>query len=112
MSEPVSAIRNLGPKSVASFARAGLHTADEVRALGADETYARLLAAGSRPHFIMYYALVMGLQGRPWNDLDTVEKGQLRTRFDAIVARNQPLQPAGIERILDELGVRPRAPGR
>lgn len=106
MSEPVSAIRNLGPASDASFARAGLHTAEEVRALGADVTYARLLAAGSRPHFIAYYALVMGLQGRPWNDLDPKEKATLRERFDRIVAENRTQPQSEIEKELDALGVR------
>ncbi|MEM9046831.1 MAG: TfoX/Sxy family DNA transformation protein [Pseudomonadota bacterium] len=105
MAEPVSAIRNLGPKSVESFARAGLHTAQDVRNLGADETYRRLIAAGSRPHFIMYYALVMGLQGRPWNDPDPAEKATLRDRFDAIVAGQQAIPLSGIDAELDKLGV-------
>jgi DNA transformation protein and related proteins len=86
MPEPVSSIPNLGPASEAAFARAGLHTADEVRALGADECYLRLLRAGSQPHFIGYYVLVMGLQGRPWNDCKGDEKKALRIRFDTIKA--------------------------
>ena len=68
MSDPVSSIRNLGPASDRAFARAGMATAEDVRALGPDEAYRRLLANGMKPHFIAYYALVMGLQGRPWND--------------------------------------------
>ena len=111
MSEPVSAIRNLGPASVENFARAGLHTAQEVRALGADRAYAKLLETGQRPHFIMYYALVMGLQGRPWNDLSPQEKAALRLRFDAIVADSRRAPLSGIERELDALGVRVH-PGR
>ena len=66
----MSAIRNLGPRSVEMFARAGIRTAGELRALGADEAYRRLIASGTRPHFIGFYALVMGLQGRPWNGLE------------------------------------------
>jgi DNA transformation protein and related proteins len=86
MSDPISSIPNLGPASEAAFAKAGLHTAAEVRALGADECYRRLLSAGSTPHFIGYYVLVMGLQGRPWNDCKGDEKKALRVRFDAIKA--------------------------
>ncbi len=86
MSEPVSAIRNLGPKSVEMFARAGIHSADELRAMGSEEAYRRLLKSGSRPHFISFYALHMGLQGRPWNDLQGDEKVHLRRIFDEIVA--------------------------
>jgi DNA transformation protein len=55
-------------------------------ALGADEAYLRLLRTGSAPHFIGYYVLVMGLQGRPWNDCKGEEKKALRARFDAIKA--------------------------
>ena len=84
MSDPVSSIRNLGPAYEEACARAGIHSAEELRALGADEAYARLLKTGSRPHFIGYYVLVMGLQGRPWNDCKGDEKKALRARFDAI----------------------------
>jgi DNA transformation protein len=83
---PVSTIPNLGPASEAAFARAGIRSAEEVRALGADEAYRRLLMSGSQPHFIGYYVLVMGLQGRPWNDCQGAEKAALRAKFDAIKA--------------------------
>lgn len=65
---PVSTIRNLGPAVETACTRAGIHSAEELRSLGPDTAYARLIASGMRPHFIGYYAMVMGLQGRPWND--------------------------------------------
>jgi DNA transformation protein len=83
---PISAIRNLGPASEASFAKAGIHSAEEIHALGADEAYRRLLLSGTQPHFIGYYVLVMGLQGRMWNDCKGAEKDALRVKFDAIKA--------------------------
>ena len=86
MSEPVTAIRNLGPAMARSFATVGITDAETLRALGADAAYARLLAAGDRPHFIAYYAIVLGLQGRPWTDCTAAEKIDLRRRFDAIKA--------------------------
>jgi len=86
MPDPVSSIPNLGPASEAAFARAGIHSAQDLRALGADEAYRRLLLSGSQPHFIGYYVLVMGLQGRPWNDCQGEEKKALRAKFDAIKA--------------------------
>lgn len=104
-SEPVSAIRNLGEASETLFARAGIHSAENLRDLGADAAYAMLIKAGTRPHFIGYYALVMGLQGRPWNDCKGAEKDALRVKFDAI--KNTAAAPlAGIEKILNEIGVR------
>ncbi len=106
MSEPVSSIRNLGPAYEAACAKAGIHSADELRALGADPAYARLLATGMKPHFIGYYVLVMGLQGRPWNDAKGEEKKALRKRFDALKAGTKPDQSHALAKALDELGVR------
>jgi len=105
MTEPVSVIRNLGPASDAAFARAGITSADQLRDLGADVAYARILAAGSKPHFIGYYALVMGLMGRPWNDCRGAEKAELRKRFDGLVKGAPKATSTPIEAILDEIGV-------
>ena len=106
MSDPVSTIRNLGPAFEQSCARAGIHSAEELRALGADEAYARLLQNGTRPHFIGYYVLVMGLQGRPWNDCKGDEKKALRERFDAIKAGNGAAPENQMIADLDAIGVR------
>ncbi|MCB2125622.1 MAG: TfoX/Sxy family DNA transformation protein [Rhodobacteraceae bacterium] len=110
---PVSTIPNLGPATEAAFARAGIASAEALRAMGADAAYLRWLKAGLPPHFIGYYALVMGLQGRPWNDCRGAEKTALRARFDALKAEAQGAGhpcglPAGIEKTLDEIGLVPR----
>lgn len=109
MAEPVSSIPNLGPASEAAFARAGIHSAEELRALGADAAYTALLKSGTPPHFIGYYVLVMGLQGRPWNDCKGDEKKALRVKFDALKAEaaHAPLAglPGPLARELDLLGV-------
>ena len=112
MRAPVSSIRNLGPAYETSCARAGIHSADELRELGADETYARLLKTGTKPHFIGYYVLVMALQGRPWNDCRGDEKIALRQRFDAIKAQAFDKERSEFESQLDAIGVikRPKAP--
>ena len=108
MAEPVSTIRNLGPAADKSFARAGIETADQLRALGPDAAYARLLATGTQPHFIGYYSLVMGLQGRPWNDCQGAEKAALRQRFDALKAAAKPAHSSALDRELNRLGVIPK----
>jgi hypothetical protein len=43
MANPISSIRNLGPAVEESFARAGITSADELRDMGADAGYLRLL---------------------------------------------------------------------
>ena len=110
MTEPVSTIRNLGPASDRGFARAGITSADQLRDLGADAAYLKYLQSGGQPHFIGYYALVMGLQGRPWNDCRGKEKDDLRQRFDALKAEAnaKPSKDKGrldLEAALDAIGV-------
>ena len=105
MPEALSSIRNIGPALEAAFQRAGIHDAETLRELGADAGYLRLLNSGVRPHFIGYYVLVMGLQGRPWNDCKGDEKKALRQRFDAIKAEAFDKNLSEFERILDSIGV-------
>lgn len=85
--------------------KAGIETAEEIRAMGADAAYARLLASGERPHFIGYYVLHMGLQGRPWNDCKGAEKANLRKAFDALKARHFDADRSELEAMLDRIGV-------
>jgi hypothetical protein len=108
--DPVTAIRNIGPAMAAELTRAGVASARELRALGTDAAYARLLETGTRPHFIAYYVIEMGLQGRPWNDCKGSEKAALRARFDRLVAAHHDTDRAALERILDQIGVRPVRP--
>lgn len=110
MPAPVSSIPNLGPATEAAFAKAGLTSAAQIREMGADAAYRRWLDAGLPPHFIGYYALVMGLQGRPWNDCRGAEKQALRVRFDALKAGGACIGPSRLEAALNALGVlEPRA---
>ena len=103
----LTSIRNIGPAFAEALQAAGIKSAAELRALGADAAYTRLLENGARPHFIGYYVLHMALQGRPWNDCKGAEKKALRAQFDAIKAQSHDLARSEIERMLDIIGVRP-----
>jgi len=105
MTDPVSSIRNLGPAYEASLARVGVKSAEALRELGADAAYALLLEGGDRPHFIGYYALVMALQGRPWNDCKGAEKDALRLKFDALKQKHFNQNVSALEANLDAIGV-------
>ena len=106
MNTPISSLRNLGPAVEAQCRAAGIMDAESLRALGAEAAYARLLASGTRPHFIGFYALVMALQGRPWNDCTGDEKAALRLSFDRIKAVHHTADQPDIDRLLDDIGVR------
>ncbi|MEO1318773.1 MAG: TfoX/Sxy family DNA transformation protein [Pseudomonadota bacterium] len=109
---PVSAIRNLGAAMEAAFAKAGITTAEELEALGADAAYASLIATGHRPHILAFQAVALGLEGRHWNSADSAEKAALRTRYEAIRA-GKPATASGrsksvstsLEAELDRLGL-------
>ena len=105
MSSPISSIRNLGPATEVHFAKAGITSAEQLHALGAHEAYRRWLENGLPPHFIGYYVLHMGLQGRPWNDCKGDEKKALRSRFDALVAETKSHSNSALESALNFLGV-------
>jgi hypothetical protein len=110
MATQISSIRNLGPAMEQSFKAVGITSAEQLRDLGTDAAYARLLAGGHRAHFIAYYVIEMGLQGRPWNDCQGAEKAALRARFDRIKSSAPAAGPnATIEAELDRIGVRARS---
>ena len=106
MSDPVSSIRNLGPAYETACLNAGITSAGQLRTMGADAAYEALLRSGTKPHFIGYYVLVMGLQNRPWNDCKGKEKTELRARFDAIKERAFDQDLSDFERLMDQIGVR------
>lgn len=105
MPAPVSSIKYIGPSFEAQFAKVGINSAEDLRNIGADAAYGRLLEVGNKPHFIAYYALVMALQGRPWNDCKGKEKDALRDRFDQLKATYLISEDVQIENILNEIGV-------
>jgi DNA transformation protein len=107
---PISSIRNLGPATEAAFLKAGIQSAEELRAIGADAGYARLLEAGERPHFIGYYVLHMALQGRPWSDCKGAEKEALRIKFDALKATAFDKGRSELETFMRDIGLIERKP--
>ena len=106
MTTPISSIRNLGPAYEESCAKIGISSAEELRDIGADETYRRLLQAGTKPHFIGYYVLVMALKGRPWNDCKGDEKKKLRITFDTLKSEAIDEGRGAFEQMMDQIGVR------
>ena len=101
----VTTIPNIGPATEAMLAKVGITSAEQFRSLGADAAYVRLMEHGTRPHFIGYYVLHMGLQGRPWNDCQGDEKKALRARFDAIKAGIGGTARSELEKALQFFGV-------
>ena len=101
----LTSIRNIGPAFESAFHKVGIMTAEDLREIGADAAYAKLLENGTRPHFIGYYVLHMGLQGRPWNDCKGDEKKALRKSFDALKAGSFNEERSELEQFMNRIGV-------
>ncbi|WP_106744149.1 TfoX/Sxy family protein [Yoonia maritima] len=101
----LTSIKNIGPALEKSLTEAGITTAEQLREIGADEAYQKLLENGARPHFIGYYVLHMALQGRPWNDCKGEEKKSLRKQFDKIKSGSFDESRSELERFLNQIGV-------
>ncbi|MEL6682636.1 MAG: TfoX/Sxy family protein [Pseudomonadota bacterium] len=103
----LTTIKNIGPAFEEALIAVGITTAEQLRDIGADAAYAKLLENGSKPHFIGYYVLHMALQGRPWNDCKGEEKKALRRQFDKIKAESFDENRSELETILNQIGVIP-----
>jgi len=101
----LTTIRNIGPAFATALQSVGITTAEELRDIGADAAYSRLLENGTKPHFIGYYVLHMALQGRPWNDCKGDEKKALRKTFDTLKAAKFDGGLSELEQMLDRIGV-------
>ncbi len=76
---PVSALRNLGPKSAMMLAEAGIGSLDELRELGAVKAYLRVKALRPKGASLnLLWALAAGLEDRDWRDITPEEKTSLR----------------------------------
>ena len=106
MDSDLTTINTIGPATAKALIAAGIPDAATLRRVGAHDAYRAMLVAGSKPHFIWYYVLVMALQGRPWNDCQGAEKAALRERFDSLVVEVRTAPLAGIEAELDLIGLR------
>ena len=101
----LTSIKNIGPAFETALIDVGITSAEQLREIGADAAYAKLLEGGSKPHFIGYYVLHMALQGRPWNDCKGEEKKALRKQFDKIKAQSFDENRSDLEAFMNQIGV-------
>ena len=75
----LASLRNLGPASAGWLAAAGIHTRDDLEALGAVEAYRRVKAdVPDRVTLHMLYALQGALLDIPWNALPREMRARLK----------------------------------
>ena len=78
MNEPVTALRNIGPRCAEWLAGIGVHTADDLKAIGAPAAYRELVARGIvQPHRMLLYALGGAVRGEDCLKLSQDAKREL-----------------------------------
>ncbi len=63
------------------LAAAGIHTPEQLDALGAVEAYRRAIAAGAHPSMNLLWSIEAALLGMDWRDLPKERKLQLRDQL-------------------------------
>ena len=95
--EPVEALAGLGPKSRAMLAAAGIHTTDQLRALGSVRAYAQVRATpGNHASLNLLWALEGALTGLHWRVVATEHRLSLLLALEALQgAGSAPARPSG-----------------
>jgi predicted flap endonuclease-1-like 5' DNA nuclease len=83
-------LRNLGPKSSAALAAAGIHTLTELRRLGAVPAYRRAKRTVPGVSLNLLYALVGALEGLDWREVQRSRRLELLLQLDAAEAAHPP----------------------
>lgn len=79
----LASLRNLGPKSTAWFAEAGVDSIAELRRLGAVDAFLLVRTVRRDASLNLLWAVAAGLEDRDWRDLTDREKADLRAEVDA-----------------------------
>ena len=76
-------MKNMGPKSREWLSSVGIHTLDDVAALGVVETYRRVKAAyPEKVSLNLLYGLQAALLDIPWNELPPDIKADLKKQIE------------------------------
>lgn len=82
--QPSLKLPNLGPKSLAMLAGAGIHTAEQLRELGAVRAYARVKQTGANASLNLLWAMEGALSGLPWQEVAREHRLSLLLELEAL----------------------------
>jgi DNA transformation protein len=95
MDDDLQRMKNLGKTSVQWLHAAGIHTAADLRRLGAIQAYRAVKTRGFRASKVLLYALEGALLNRHWCDLPTQCKETLNQELDRATAKQAaPPEPS------------------
>lgn len=82
MHDELLTLRNLGKTSSQWLHASGIHTAADLRRLGAVGSYRAVKARGFSASRVLLYAIEGALRDLPWQELPTSLKDELNRLFD------------------------------
>jgi DNA transformation protein and related proteins len=92
-------IRNIGPKSAAQLRQVGIRTTEDVRRLGAWESFCKVKRAGFKVSLNLLYALTGAEDDVHWQELGAEKKAALMARYTELEAElkaaKKRFQPRG-----------------
>lgn len=84
MNDELQHLRNLGKTSAQWLHAAGIHSASDLRRLGAVDAYRAVRTRGFRASKVLLYAIEGALMDVHWNDIPAERKEALNRQLDAI----------------------------
>ncbi|MBP8184638.1 MAG: TfoX/Sxy family protein [Pseudomonas sp.] len=89
MNDELLELKNLGKTSAQWLHASGIHSASDLRRLGAVDAYRAVKARGFRASKVLLYAIEGALLDVNWNDLPAAHKAELNGLLDAIQPHNK-----------------------
>ena len=80
---PLAQLNNLGPRSAAMLAAAGIDTAAQLRALGSVEAFVRVRQVAPAASLNLLWALEGALSGEPWQVVARAHRTSLLLALEA-----------------------------
>ncbi|HLU13762.1 MAG TPA: TfoX/Sxy family protein [Arenimonas sp.] len=83
-------LRNIGPKSAAWLRQTGIHSQEDLEAVGALAAFIRVKRAGFKPSLNLLYALEGAILGCHWQDIPEERRQELVLAASEEVAKLPP----------------------
>ena len=89
MNDELQHLKNLGKTSAQWLHAVGIHSASDLKRLGAVDAYRAVKAGGFRASKVLLYAIEGALLDIHWNDLPAERKEALNRQVDQLEALNK-----------------------
>ncbi len=71
-------IKNFGPYMVKVMNLIGINSREDLLASDYKKIKKELIKVGVNPHLNIFYSIEMGLQDKPWNEITSEEKNEIK----------------------------------